>query len=134
MPIRDKVAAFLGQLGAQVGPTLKQIGSTAGTVVAGVPGKAQMTLGPFDRYYREVIPPTYGLLGAVGLPQVAQNVQVQMLNPQVAQNVGAGLLGAGALGLGAAGAAIARKNNQKKERFAGQKLDAQPDSQVPIVY
>jgi hypothetical protein len=139
MAIRDKIASFLGQLGAQVGPTLEQIGSTAGTVVAGVPGKAQMELGPFDRYYRKIIPPTYGLLGAVGLPQVAQNVQVQMLNPQVAQNVGAGLLGAGALGLGevTAGTAAAILANKKK-RKAGQYLAAQHgltmDEDVPIVY
>jgi hypothetical protein len=133
MTIRDKAAAFLGQLGSQVGPKLGQIGSAVGTAVAGVPGKAQMSQGPFG-HYREVIPPTHGLLGAMGLPQTAQNVQVQMLNPQVAQNVGAGVVGAGALGLGAAGAAIARGNKKRKARLAGQDLGAQLGVQMPIVY
>ena len=133
MAIRDKTAAFLGQLGAQVGPKLGQIGSAVGTAVAGVPGKAQMAQGPFG-HYREVIPPTHGLLGAMGLPQAAQNVQVQMLNPQVARSVGAGVVGAGALGLGAAGAAIARGNKKKKARLAGEDLGAQLGVQMPIVY
>ena len=133
MAIRDKVASFLGQLGAQVGPKLGQIGSAVGTAVAGVPGKAQMAQSSFG-HHREIIPPTYGLLGAMGLPQAAQNVQVQMLNPQVAQNVGAGVLGAGALGLGATGAAIAYGRKKKKERVAGQNLGSQLGVQMPIVY
>jgi len=134
MAIRDKAAAFLGQLGAQVGPKLGQIGSAVGTAVAGVPGKAQMAQDPFGGYHRQVIPPTHGLLGAMGLPQVAQNMQVQMLNPQVAQNVGAGVLGAGALGLGAAATAIARGNKKRDERMAGRDLGAQLGVQMPIVY
>jgi hypothetical protein len=133
MDIRDKTAAFLGQLGAKVGPQLGQIGSAVGTAVAGVPGKSQMAQDPWGGHHRQVIPSTQGLLGAIGMPQAAQNVQVQMLNPQVAQAVGAGVVGAGALGLGAAGAVIARGNKKRKERLAGQNLGAQLGVQMPGV-
>lgn len=133
MAIRDKAAAFLGQLGAQVGPALGQIGSAVGTAVAGNPGLAQMAVTPSGVAHRVDIPPTTGLLGAVGLPQAAHSVQYHMQKPQVAQAVGAGVVGAGALGLGAAGAALSRRGKEKP-RMAGRDLGAQLGVQMPIVY
>ena len=133
MAIRDKAAAFLGQLGAQVGPTLGQIGSTVGTAVAGTPGKAKAAIDAYGVAAKFIEPPTTGLLGAVGLPQLAQRLQYNLQDPMIAKAIGAGVVGAGALGLGAAGAAISRRGKEKP-RMAGRDLGAQLGVQMPIVY
>ena len=150
MAIRDKAAAFLKEIipagnpistfnpvmqtvGSQVGPTIDKIGSMLGTAVAGNPGLAQMAVTPSGVAHRVDIPPTTGLLGAVGLPQAAHSVQYHMQKPQVARAVGAGVVGAGALGLGAAGAALLRKGKEKA-RMAGRDLGTQLGVQMPIVY
>lgn len=76
--------------------------------------------------------PTTGMLGAMGMPQAALNMQTAMANPNAARALGAGAIGAGILGAGALGVAAANQMRKKeKERMAGQDLGAQLGVQMP---
>jgi hypothetical protein len=122
MAIRDKTAAFLSQLGANVSPALAQVGGKAAQAGASAMGQFGNQLANMGAPVGAVT----GLqTGGAALNAMGQAGQAML---------GAGLLGAGALGLGAAGAAIARGNKQRKERLAGQNLGAQLGVQMPIVY
>jgi hypothetical protein len=136
MAIRDKTAAFLSQLGANVSPALGQVGAKAAQVGANVAqGGANVLADAGDAAFRQG-----RLLGAM-TPALSSVSNAMHAGSQALGNMGsagqvalgAGLLGAGALGLGATGAAIARKGKEKP-RVAGQNLGAQLGVQMPIVY
>ena len=120
MTVLDKTAGFLSQLGKNIGPALGQIGSTVGTAVAGTPGTRQIAIDPEGVGQVFTTLPTYGLLGRMGLPQVANRVQYEMTNPLIAQAVGAGSLGAGAIATGLAVKTAVNRAKQEKPRMAGQ--------------
>jgi hypothetical protein len=137
MAIRDKVAAFLGQMGANVSPALNQVGGKAAQVGANVAQVGANVLADAgDAAFRQG-----RLLGAV-TPVLSGASNAMHAGSQALGNMGqagqtalgASLLGAGALGLGAAGAAVAYGNKKRKERVAGQNLGAQLGVQMPIVY
>jgi len=137
MAIRDKTAAFLSQMGANISPALTQVGEKAAQVGANVAQRGANVLADAgDAAFKQG-----RLLGAM-TPALSGASNAMHVGSQVLDNIGqagqaalgASLLGAGALGIGAAGAAIARGNKQKKERLAGQNLGAQLGVQMPVVY
>ena len=121
MAIRDKAAAFLSQMGANVSPALAQVGGKAAQAGAATMGQVSNQLANMGAPVSAVTGLQSGGAALNAMGQTGQAV------------LGAGLLGAGALGLGAAGAAVARKSKQKP-RVAGQNLGAQLGVQMPIVY
>ena len=122
MAIRDKAAAFLSQMGANVSPVLAQVGGKAAQAGASAMGQFGNQLANMGAPVSAVTGLQSGGAALNAMGQAGQAV------------LGASLLGAGALGLGAAGAAIARGNKKRKERMAGVDLGAQLGVQMPIVY
>jgi hypothetical protein len=122
MAIRDKTAAFLSQMGANVSPALAQVGGRAAQAGASAMGQVSNQLANMGAPVSAVTGLQSGGAALNAMGQTGQAV------------LGASLLGAGALGLGAAGAAVARGNRKRKERLAGKELGAQLGVQMPIVY
>lgn len=133
MAVAGKVSEFLSRIGANAGSTLQNIGSTAGRAVAGTPEGRIFNVDPSGVNTVGAVPPTHGMLGAVGMPGMAERVQTGMMNPQVARSVGAGVLGTAAAGAVAAGVVANRARKARKARMAGQNLGAQLGVGMPSV-
>ena len=138
MAIRDKAAAFLGQLGAQVNPAMQTVGTGLAQQGSGILQQGANVLADAgDAAFRQG-----GMMGNVQLPLSgasnmlhagSQNLLNMAPGGQVALGYGGlGTAAALAAGTAAAGVSAARKN--KKERLAGKNLGAQLGVQMPIVY
>lgn len=133
MNVAGKVSEFLSRVGANAGATMENIGMTAGRAVAGTPGGRIFNVDPSGVSSVGAVPPTHGMLGAVGMQGAAEKVQAGLMNPQVARSIGAGVLGTAAAGAAAAGVVANRARKARKARMAGQNLGAQLGVGMPNV-
>lgn len=133
MAVASKVSEFLSRIGANAGATMENIGMTAGRAVAGTPEGRVFNVDPSGVNTVGAVPPTHGMLGAVGMPGAAERVQAGLMNPQVARSIGAGVLGTAAAGAAAAGVVANRARKAHKVRKAGEHLGAQLGAGMPNV-
>ena len=137
MTIRDKAAAFLGQIGAQVGPAMQATGANLAQQGSGIlQQSANMFAEAGDAAFRRG-----GMMGNAQLPlSNASNLlhagsqNLLGMGPAGQTALGYGGIGAATLAAGAAAAGIAGARKNKKERLAGSELGAQLGVQMPIVY
>lgn len=132
MAIRDKAAAFLGKLGAQVAPGVQTVGANIAGQGAGILQQGANVLADAgDAAFRRG-----GVTGNVQLPLSGAS---NMLHAGSQNLLGMGpggqtALGYGGIGTAALAAGITGARKKRKERLAGQNLGAQLGVQMPIVY
>ena len=137
MAIRDKTAAFLSKLGAQVTPVAQTVGADLARQGAGILQQGANVLADTgDAAFRRggltgnVQPPLTGVSNM--LHTGSQNLLGMTPGGQTA--LGYGGIGTAALAAGTAATGIAGARKKRKERLAGQNLGAQLGVQMPIVY
>ena len=126
MEIRDKAAAFLGQLGANVSQMPIKIGSKVTQAGASAMGQLSNQIANSDAFANAQMNAMTGLQ--------AGGAALNSMGPRGLGAIGGGLLGLGAgvgIQAGAAAAGIMQARKGKKERLAGQNLGAQLGVQMP---
>jgi len=137
MAIRDKTAAFLGKLGAQVAPGVQTVGADLARQGAGILQQGANVLADAgDAAFRRG-----GVTGNVQLPLSGASNMLHAgsqnllgMGPGGQTALGYGGIGTAALAAGTAAAGITGARKKRKERLAGQNLGAQLGVQMPIVY
>ena len=137
MAIRDKAAAFLGQLGAKVAPGVQTVGADLARQSAGILQQgANVLTGAGDAAFKRG-----GVMGNVQPPlSTASNMlrsgslNLLGMGPGGQTALGYGGIGTAALAAGTAAAGITGARKKRKERLAGQNLGAQLGVQMPTVY
>jgi hypothetical protein len=139
MAIRDKAAAFLGKLGAQVTPAAQTVGAGLARQSAGILQQGANVLADAgDAAFRRG-----GVTGNVQMPLSGASNMLHAgsqnllgMGPGGQTALGYGGIGTAALAAGTAAAAagITGARKRRKERLAGQNLGAQLGVQMPIVY
>ena len=137
MAIRDKTAAFLGKLGAQVAPAVQTVGADLARQSAGILQQGANVLADAgDAAFKRG-----GVAGNVQPPLSSASNMLHSgsqnllgMGPGGQTALGYGEIGAAALAAGTAAAGIRGARKKRKARLAGQELGAQLGVQMPIVY